>query len=82
MADELVRLLQELVRARAKPAANAPPGGRAASPAAPIAVSDALLQERLRAVETDLAEVRARVNGLIFLVIGTVLGQLVLRMLG
>ena len=39
-----------------------------------------LVAERLRAVERDLAEVRARINGLLFVVAGAVVTQLVLRL--
>lgn len=42
----------------------------------------AMTLERLRAVERDMAEVKARVNGLIFVVAGAVLTQLVLRVMG
>jgi hypothetical protein len=36
--------------------------------------------ERLRAVERDIGEVKARVNGLVFVVIGAVITQVVLRL--
>ena len=39
-----------------------------------------LVAERLRAVERDMAEVRARINGLLFVVAGAVITQLVLRL--
>ncbi|HET9477019.1 MAG TPA: hypothetical protein VFP63_05995 [Dehalococcoidia bacterium] len=39
----------------------------------------AMALERLRAVERDVAELKTRVNGLIFVVIGAVVTQLVLR---
>ena len=39
-----------------------------------------LVAGRLRAVERDVAEVRARVNGLLFVVAGAVVTQLVLRL--
>jgi hypothetical protein len=39
-----------------------------------------LVAERLRAVERDVAEVRARINGLLFVVAGAVITQLVLRL--
>ena len=35
---------------------------------------------RLHALERDLAEVRARINGLLFVVAGAVVAQLVLRL--
>jgi hypothetical protein len=39
----------------------------------------AMALERLRSVERDVTELKARVNGLIFVVIGAVVTQLVLR---
>jgi hypothetical protein len=42
----------------------------------------AMAIERLRAVERDVAEVKGRVNGLIFVVTGAVIAQLVLRVAG
>jgi hypothetical protein len=41
----------------------------------------ALVAERLRTLERDVAEVRARVNGLLFVVAGAVVTQVVLRLL-
>lgn len=40
----------------------------------------AIVAERLRSLERDVAEVRARVNGLLFLVAGAVVTQVVLRL--
>jgi hypothetical protein len=42
----------------------------------------AVVAERLRSLERDVAEVRARVNGLLFVVAGAVVTQVVLRMFG
>jgi hypothetical protein len=39
----------------------------------------AMALERLRSVERDVTELKTRVNGLIFVVIGAVVTQLVLR---
>ncbi|MBI2885733.1 MAG: hypothetical protein HYY02_00840 [Chloroflexi bacterium] len=74
MADELARRLRALVRVRtdavvAAKSANAP------------AAAEAVLQERLRALEAEVAEVRGRVNGLLFAVLGALLVQLLLRLL-
>jgi hypothetical protein len=41
----------------------------------------ALVAERLRGLEHDVAEVRARVNGLLFVVAGAVVTQLVLKLI-
>jgi hypothetical protein len=42
----------------------------------------AVVDERLRSLERQLDEVKARVNGLIFLLAGTVAAQLIMRLLG
>jgi hypothetical protein len=42
----------------------------------------AIVADRLRALERELSEVRARVNGLLFVTAGAVLTQLLLRLLG
>ena len=42
----------------------------------------AVVAQRLRALERDVAEVRTRVNGLLFVVAGAVVAQLVLRLVG
>lgn len=41
-----------------------------------------VVAERLRALERDVGEVRARVNGLLFVVAGAVVTQVVLRLFG
>jgi hypothetical protein len=41
-----------------------------------------IVAERLRLLERELAEVRTRVNGLLFVVAGAAVTQLVLRLLG
>ncbi len=42
----------------------------------------AVVDERLRSLERQLDEVKDRVNGLIFLLAGTVAAQLILRIVG
>lgn len=42
----------------------------------------AVVAQRLRALERDVAEVRARVNGLLFVVAGAAVTQIVLRLAG
>ena len=42
----------------------------------------AVVAQRLLALERDLAEVRSRVNGLIFVVVGAVITQVLLRLAG
>lgn len=78
MADELARRLRALVRRGAAAAVPVKPQPAAN---APVSASEAVLQERLRAVEAEVAEVRSRVNGLLFAVLGAVLVQLLLRLL-
>jgi hypothetical protein len=41
----------------------------------------AAVEERLRALEREMAEVKGRVNGLIFLIAGTVAAQIILRII-
>jgi hypothetical protein len=41
-----------------------------------------IVAERLRLLEREIAEVRARVNGLLFVVAGAAVTQIVLRLLG
>ncbi|MBF8286619.1 MAG: hypothetical protein HW393_433 [Dehalococcoidia bacterium] len=42
----------------------------------------AATEQRLRALEREVAEVKGRVNGLIFVVAGAVITQVVLRLMG
>ena len=42
----------------------------------------AVQDERLRRLEQDITELRGRVNGLIFLAAGTVITQIIVRLLG
>lgn len=39
------------------------------------------VEERLRALERETAEVKGRINGLIFLIAGTVAAQVILRLI-
>jgi hypothetical protein len=41
----------------------------------------AAVEERLRALEREMAEVKGRINGLIFLIAGTVATQVILRLM-
>ena len=41
----------------------------------------AAVEERLRALEREMAEVKSRINGLIFLIAGTVATQVILRLM-
>ena len=55
-----------------------PPTGEGAHPCTPF---EAALEQRIRALEQSVAEVKGRVNGLLFLVAGAVLVQLILGFL-
>lgn len=74
MTDTLERAIARF-RPRPAPVTNGP--GRVSA-----AAFRAMTLERLRAVERDVAELKGRINGLIFVVIGAVLTQLVLRAAG
>jgi hypothetical protein len=41
----------------------------------------AAVQERLRSLEAEVGEIKARLNGLLFFIAGTVLAQVLLRLL-
>jgi hypothetical protein len=41
----------------------------------------ARVEERLRALEAELSELKTRINGLLFFIAGTVVAQLLLRLL-
>jgi hypothetical protein len=63
-----------------QPAANsasAPPLETMSAPA-----FRSIVAERLRLLEREISEVRARVNSLLFVVAGAVVPQLVLRVIG
>ncbi len=46
-----------------------------------MAASQAAMEARMRSVERELGEVKSRVNGLIFLVAGTVVTQVLMKVL-
>ena len=54
---------------------------RAASVAASTAAFRATVEERLRNLEAEVAEIKSRLNGLLFLAAGAVLTQVVLHLL-
>ena len=41
----------------------------------------ARVDERLRALEAEIAEIKTRINGLLFFIVGTVVAQVLLRLL-
>lgn len=65
-----------LGRARDRAAAR-----RTAAAAAATAAFRATVEARLKALEDELAEVKGRLNGLLFLIAGAVLVQVALRLL-
>ncbi|HZQ35977.1 MAG TPA: hypothetical protein VFD32_08595 [Dehalococcoidia bacterium] len=65
-----------LERARGRAAAR-----REAAAAAATATFRATVEARLKALEAELAEVKGRLNGLLFLLAGAVLVQIALRLL-
>lgn len=74
MTDTLERAI---ARFRPRPMVASDVAGRVSA-----AAFRAMALERLRSVERDVAELKTRVNGLIFVVIGAVVTQLVLRAVG
>ena len=76
------RLLERtLARLRGHRAEQDVPGSVSAARLSAAAFR-AAVDERLRSLERQLDEVKGRVNGLIFLLAGTVAAQLILRVLG
>lgn len=69
-------LERAIARFRLRPAAPEAASGRVSA-----AAFRAMALERLRAVERDVGELKARVNGLIFVVVGAVVSQLVLKVM-
>jgi len=70
--------MEETATETARPRRRATRTGRSRSAAAAF---QAVVEERLRNLEQQLNELKGRVNGLIFLIVGVVITQLVLRML-
>ena len=71
------RFLSELRRLARREGANPWPAS-----VAPGCAFGVLVEERLRAIDATLREVGARVNGAIFVVLGAVVVELVLRLMG
>ena len=61
---------------------RAPEGDGGVSTRVSAAEFRAATEQRLRALEREVAEVKGRVNGLIFVVAGAVITQVVLRLVG
>ena len=70
----------ELARAIARLRGDAPPAGREPLELMSAPAFRAVVADKLRSLERDVAEVRSRVNGLLFVVAGAVVTQVVLRL--
>lgn len=57
-------------------------GGRRPRKAEMDSAFRASVEERLRSHELQLAEMRSRLNGLLFFIAGTVIAQVILRLVG
>jgi hypothetical protein len=73
-----IPLERALSRFRRQPGAEGEPVSARVS----AAEFRAAAEQRLRALEREVAEVKGRVNGLIFVVVGAVITQVVLRLVG
>ncbi len=60
---------------------NGGPDGSATAQRISAAAFRAAVQERLRGLEQDVGELKARVNGLIFVVLGAVVTQVLLKVI-
>lgn len=74
-------MVQVLRRLWLRSRPQAPPGDQPprVAPCCPFA---AVLEQRQSELERELEEVRGRINGLLFLLAGTVLTQVVLKLMG
>lgn len=78
---ELERAVRRMSRRlRANSAERGPDAAAIETMSAPAFRS--IVADRLRTLERDVAEVRTRVNGLLFVVAGAVAAQVVLRLFG
>jgi len=71
MADKLERSLENLTEA-----------GRTVARRRTQQTAAAVAEERVRALEAEIAELKSRVNGLVFVLIGAVATQVVIRLFG
>ena len=75
-------MTQRLERAlcRFRPGRRPPAGDNATSARITAAAFRAAVEERLRNLEREMGELKGRLNGLIFLVAGTVITQVILKL--
>lgn len=71
MADTRDRPIEDLAAA-----------GRAVARRRAQQTAAAVAEERVRALESEIAELKGRVNGLVFVLIGAVMTQIVIRLFG
>lgn len=76
------RVLESAIRRFAQRRAGASERAVARTDAMSAAAFRASVAERLRALERDVGEVRTRLNGLLFVVAGAVVTQVLLRLVG
>lgn len=71
-----------MLQTQHQPAHPAPAGNRSGAHRgrSSAAAFRAVVEERLRNLEREMGEVKGRINGLIFLVLGAVITQLMLRL--
>ena len=78
------RLSEALARFRAdsRPSGHRPPDAGSDAPARISAAAfRAATEERLRSLEREVAEVKGRINGLIFVVAGAVVVEVIVKLL-
>ena len=71
MAEQLDRSLENLAAA-----------GRTVARRRTQQTAAAIAEERVRALEAEIAELKGRVNGLVFVLIGAVATQVIIRLFG
>jgi hypothetical protein len=76
----LEQAVRDVFRRIGGPSTAAHPAGDVAIESLSAPAFRALIAERLRSLERDVAEIRSRINGLLFVVAGAVLSQIVLRL--
>jgi hypothetical protein len=86
MASRLEQALARFRRGRHQPEAGPPPAEADQEAAKPSTgrggdAFRARVEERLRNLEQQVSEIKGRVNGLIFLVAGTALTQVIIKVL-
>lgn len=57
-------------------------GGESAFELSPGCAFGAVVEERLKNLERNIQEVKGRINGLIFLVVGVVVVEVIMRLVG